>query len=479
MEDRIENRSVKQVSLMQMAKRNSVLSLLLFVALIAIIFVAFQRDRDSMASLEDVYRDQFNIEQFKATLFDVISPLNDFALTADEKNFQKLKDAIKHYETTYAVIKAIPHLTPEHHKSLVKVHQLMTEVMNIASDVADQKIAANQTGTVTILAQNLVLGAQSKLESIVEGLEKQLHRSSAERQEKATMQLYILLAFIVFIVLLLEFLSRKLLKHAQQLSRASSSVATGIGDILDANKAQASASEQQTRFMEKVIKGLELIADSGTSIATTATSVEKATSVSASFAKGGLMEMENILASVATLKGEANQNHSKISMVNSKADQLIGVLEQISEVSDEAQLMAVNASIESSGTSSSVVDDMERMANQIRLSSDEIRAIVQELRDGVADSTSNERVRSIETIEELSHRVTNLMSKIHKMSEKGTLSSGTVIQSTLRQNDRNQKILQALKHISELLQVSGSKLHASNEASVRLSEASESLQNMS
>ncbi|NWF35502.1 methyl-accepting chemotaxis protein [Mariprofundus sp. KV] len=479
MEDSIENRSVKQVSLMQMAKRNSVLSLLLFITLIAIIFVAFQRDRDAMATLEDVYRDQFNIEHFKATLFDVISPLNDFALTADEKNFQKLKDAIKHYETTYAVIKTIPNLTAEHHKSLVKVHQLMSEVMNIASDVADQKIAVNQAGTVTILAQNLVLGAQSRLESIVQGLEEQLNRSSAARQEKATMQLYILLAFIIFIVLLLEFLSRRLLKHAQQLSRASSSVATGIGDILDANKAQASASEQQTRFMEKVIKGLELIADSGSNIATTASGVEKATSVSASFAKGGLMEVENILAAVEALKGDVNQDHSKISMVNSKADQLIGVLEQICEVSDEAQLMAVNASIESSGTSGSVVDEMERMANQIRLNSDEIRAIVKELRDGVAASTSGDRAQHIESIEELSHRVSGLLSKIHNMSEKGSLSSGTVIQATLRQNERNQKILQALKHISELLQVSGSKLHASNEASARLSKASESLQNMS
>ncbi|NWF39465.1 methyl-accepting chemotaxis protein [Mariprofundus sp. NF] len=479
MEETIENSSAKQVSLMQMAKRNSVFSLLLFVALIAIIFVAFQRDRDSMSTLEDVYRDQFNIEHFKATLFDVISPLNDFALTSDEKNFQKLKDAIKHYETTYAVIKTIPHLTAENHKSLAKVHQLMTEVMNIASDVANQKIAANQTGTVTILAQNLVLGAQAKLESIVQGLEEQLNRSSAERQEKATMQLYILLAFIVFIVLLLEFLSRKLVNHAQQLSRASSSVATGIGDILDANKAQASASEQQTRFMEKVIKGLELIADSGTNIATTATSAEKAASVSASLAKGGLMEMEGILASVTTLKEGAQDESGTAGLVNSKSDQLIRVLEQISEVSDEAQLMAVNASIESSGSSSSVVDEMERMANQIRLSSDEIRAIVQELRDGVIASGTDNRVQSINNIEELSHRVTDLMSKIHNMSEKGGLSSGLVIQATARQNERNQKIMQALKHISELLQISGNKLHASNEASVRLSEASESLQNMS
>jgi len=479
MDETIEKTSVKQVSLMQMAKRNSVLSLLLFVTLIAIIFVAFQRDRDSMATLEDVYRDQFNIEHFKATLFDVISPLNDFALTADEKNFKKLKDAIKHYETTYSVIKTIPHLTPDNHKSLTQVHQLMTEVMNIASDVANQKIAANQTGTVTILAQNLVLGAQDKLESIVQGLEKQLNQSSAERQEKATMQLYMLLAFIVFIVLLLEFLSRKLVNHAQDLSRASSSVATGIGDILDANKAQASASEQQTRFMEKVIKGLELIAESGIKISTTATAVEKSSSVSASFAKGGLMEMEEILKSVSALKEGALEEDGKVDLVNDKSEQLLKALEQITEVSDEAQLLAVNASIESSGSSTAVVEEMERMANQIHLSSDEIRAIIQELRSGVATTSTDQRNQSVETIEGLSYRMTDLMTKIHSMSEKAGSSAGSVIQATARQNERNQKILQALKHISELLQISGNKLNASNEASVRLSEASESLQNMS
>lgn len=481
MEESVENKAVKQVSLKQMAKQNSIFSLLLFVVLIGIIFVAFQRDRDSMASLEETYRDQFNIERFKASLFDVMTPLNDFALTADENNFTKLNEAIKDYHASHAVIKQIPNLTAENQKSLEKVHQLMSEVMNIASDVANKKIAANQTGTVTILAQNLVLGAQGKLESIVDGLKQTLNKSSVERQEKATMQLYLLLGFIVFIVLLLEFLSRKLVNHAQELSKASSDVATGIGDILTANKAQADASDQQTRFMEKVVKGLELISESGATISTTAVSVEKSSNVSASFAKGGVMEMEQIIHSVSSLKEAGKDEQEKRSLVEKKSDQLIKVLEQITEVSDEAQLMAVNASIESSGSSSSIVEEVERMSNQIRLSSDEIKAIVQELRDTVSmPSDSNDAGTSdLANIEELSHRVSDLMGKIHNMSEKAGLSAGAVVQATARQNERNHKILQALKHISELLQISGNKLQASNETSQRLSEASESLQNMS
>jgi len=472
------NSPAKQVSLKQVAKRNSLFSLILFVVLVAIIFVAFQRDRSNMDALEGVYQDQFNIEHFKASLFDVISPLNDFALTADESNFKKLKDAIKAYESSYNVIKAIPNLTPEHHQSLQKVHQLMSEVMNISNDVADQRIAANQTGTMTILAQNLVLGAQAKLATIVDGLEQSLKQASEERNQKATMQLYLLLGFIVVIVLLLEFMSRKLVSHAQELSKASTDVATGIGDMLNANRAQADASDQQTRFMERIIKGLELIAESGPAITTTATAAEKSANIATSFAKGGMKEMEQILSAVTTLKESANAESAKSELVEKKSDQLLKVLEQIVDTSDEAQLMAVNASIESSG-STAVVDEVQRMSEQIRSNADEIRSVVEDLRSGINRVSTEGVDQEITTIEELSHRVTDLMEKIHNMSEKSGQSSGAVILATARQHERNQKILKALQRISELLHISGSKLQESNEASVRLSEASESLKNMS
>jgi len=472
-----ESGSNKQISLRQLASKNSMLSLLLFAVLIVIIVVASLRDRESMNVLAEVYDDQFRVEQFKATLSNVMLPLNDFTMTSESSNFARIRKAVSEYKTSYHSITAIPRLGAQDKDALAKVDALMNEVMNMANDVADAKIPANQAAQVTLLSQNLVLAAQKKLESIVKGMEDQLDASTIERQHKASMQLYILLGFIVFIVLLLEFLNRRLLKHAQTVSRASSSLAESAGDIVLVNKMQASASDQQVRFMEKVIKGLELIADSGKEISTVIAGLGKNSGVIQSFAKGGAKELEDSLAAADKLR--ANMQVSTGSDKPNEAEQMLKSLQQIQDVADEAHLLALNASIDGADQGvSSISNEVQRMADQIREYSEEIRGTVQHM-SGASSHAAGERLQYINSSIELARQTAGLLSRIEAMSEKNVQAASAIARTTGRQNERNLKILQALQHISELLNISGNKAQAYSDASARLGEASESLQHIS
>jgi len=481
MDETAATRPGKQTSLRQMANRNFIYSLLLFLVLIAIIFIAVQRDRESMNTLEQVYIDQFHIEQFKASLTDVVRPLNEFALTSSEKNFPKLKQAIKAYTTSYDSIKSIPHLTAGQQNALDQVNRLMSEVMDIASDVAEKKIPANQAGHVTVLAQNLVLATAEKLDVIVSELELVLEQKSAERQEKASMQLYTLLGFILFIVVLLEVFNRRLVSHAQQVSKVSSSVASSAGDIISVSEQHANATDQQARFMDKVIKGLEMIADTGKKVTTTAYAMEKSATGSATFAKAGKDEMEKFSHSINALRSGVGASSKTNTVIDQKIDQVMAMIGQVIEITEEANLMALNASIESSGDSSGLSSEVQRMSDHLKQITEEIRSAVETTRALVSQSSDeqNNTRLEIDHCQELSGTVSKHFDKTHLMANKTHQSASAVLQASGRQNERNAKILQALKHISELLTMSGNKLQASRDASKRLSEASESLQNMS
>ena len=477
----VMDRPAKYNSLKQMAGRNFIFSLLLFAVLLAIIFIAFQRDRDSMNSLEQVYIDQFHIEQFRASLANVVRPLNDFALTSNESNFPKLKKAVKDYKASYESIKSIPHLTTDQQNDLDQVNLLMSEVMNIALDVADKKIPANQAGHVTVLAQNLVLATGKKLQSIVSSLEQVLAQKSAERQEKASRQLYILLGFILLIIVILELFNRRLVSQAQRLSKVSSSVATSAGDMLNVSEEQASATDQQSRFMDKVITGLEMVADSGGKIAITVAGMEKAAAGSSSFAKGGSEAMQDVTSSINIIRAEVGTFGETNMLIDQKMEQLLTSIAQVIEVTEESNLLALNASIESPGNHSGLTDEVQRTADQIRQVSEEMRSSVETMRalNSQSGGEQSNTLKELDHCIEISSRVSMLLDKTDQMSNKTHQSASVVLQVTERQNDRNTKILQALKHISELLTISGNKLQASREASKRLSEASESLQNMS
>ncbi|GAV19911.1 methyl-accepting chemotaxis protein 4 [Mariprofundus micogutta] len=481
MEDTGDNKSGKHTSLKQMAGRNFIYSILLFVILVAIIFIAMQREQSSMKNLEKVYVDQFHIEQFRASLSDVVRPLNDFALTASEENFPKLKKAVKAYKDSYAQIKAIDHLTEEHQKALDQVNRLMSEVMDIASDVADKKIPANQADHVTVLAQNLVLATAEKLESIVISLEKVLQEKSAEHDKKAKLQLYAVLGFILLIVILLELFNRRLVRHAQELSKVSSSVAVSAGNMLSVSEGQVDAADQQSKFIHRVIKGLELISDSGHKISATVATMEKNADGTSSFVKGAVAEIKGLDSSIGKVRDVINTSSDKMSIIDQKSNQVLAAIGQILEVAEEANLLALNASIESTGDNSSVTSEVQAMSDQIRQVAEDIRTSVEELKTMAVESAgensdaAQEIVQSLETCA----RVSGLMDKTQNVADKTTQTASVIMQASERQNDRNQKILQALKHISELLNISGTKLQESREATKRLSEASESLQNMS
>ena len=481
MDDTGDNRAAKQTSLKQMAGRNFIYSLILFVTLVAIIFLAMQREQNNMNTLEKVYIDQFHIEQFKSSLADVVRPLNDFALTSSEDNFPKLKKAVKAYKDSYTQIKALAHLTTEHQRALDQVNQLMSEVMNIALDVADKKISANQADHVTVLAQNLVLATAEKLDSIVISLEKVLQEKSAEHEKEAKLQLYAVLGFILVIVVLLELFNRRLVRHAQEVSKVSSSVAMSAGNMLSVSEEQVDATDQQSRFIHRVIKGLELIADSGDKVSTSVANLEKASEGTLSLTRGAAAEMQHAVSAMNNVQQEIDSAAERTSIINQKSDQVLKSIQQIIEVAEEANLLALNASIESSGDNSSMTAEVQSMSDQIRQVSEDIRISVEEVRAlaGLSAGGNNEAAQKIEQCIEISSRVSGLMDKTQNMADRTTQSASVVMQASERQNDRNRKILQALKHISELLSLSGTKLQESRDASKRLSEASASLQNMS
>jgi len=465
------------VSLKQLASRNFMLSLLLFVVLIAIISFAAWRDSANMNQLVEVYDDQFRVGQFKASIADVMLPINDFTMTADTNNFAKIRQAIDVFTARYENIKSIAHLSAGDIESLDQMNSLMGEVLRIASDVADGKIAPDQAPQVAVIAQNLVLSAQLKLESIVQGMETQLQTKSTQRQAQSSLQLYILLGFIVLIILLLELLNRKLVAHAQTVSKVSTDVVESAGDIIEVNKMQAGITEQQSRFMDKIIKGLELIAISGAKLPIATSKLEKNSSVISSFAKGGVSEVGVTLESINTVRTSMQTSTSKTASIADKIEHMLQTLAQIQDVADEANLLALNASIDGGA---SMTHEVQRMADQIRTYTDDIRAAIQAVSSVSSDAVgaAKSSIGDIDQSLEMIQSTLDVLSRIENLSDNNGQSATVIVKAIELQNARSQKILQVLRHISKLLHSSDNKLQAYKDASSRLTEASESLQHM-
>jgi len=480
MSETLSVKTSRGASLRSLAKRNFVLSLLLFFVLIAIVYVSSQREKEAMNQLESVYHGQFQIEQFKASLTNIMVPMNDFTMTADEKNFPVLNKAVKEYQRGYQQVGLIAELNEQDRKALAQVAGLMEEVMNIANDIASKKIQSSQASQLTLLSQNLVLTAQKKLTVITRAMAARLQQRSAQHQQDVDMQTYILLGFIALIILLLELLNRGLLSRALVVSRASNSVAESVGDILEASEMQSGASEQQSRFMQRVTNGLTLIAEAGQKVTANIRFLEKNAQVSATFASGASVEAQRSMDSLKQLQAGLEQLPEHAGDVELRLVNLTESMERIREIMDEAQLLVLNASIDgatdaSQGISQEVQNTVEQTRDQLDLMRSELAAAGEAMRSVHVD---HGHVLQLESLQGTCSQTNDVLTRLEGMAKKDIQAITLLVQASERQNERNGKILKAIQHISELLQISGDKMKAHKEASARLSEASESLQNM-
>ncbi len=482
-------RTVKkaQATLSQQANRNFLLSIILFAVLIATVFFAFQQAKENMGELGKLYADQVRLEQFKASLSNVLLPLNDFTLTQNKEDVGKLKKAEREFQGLYSEIEALHSMTTENKKVLGQVFGLMREVMGIADDIVSEKIPFGQANNVAVVAQNLVFVAQQKLESVTSNLTAALQQESDIRQTQIDKQSYIILGIIVFIILLLAVFNRAFVKNiTRTISGVAKDVAHAAGDILNSVEQQAAAADTQAKSVEQIANELEQISDSARKIAATSLSVEKIAGATASSAGEGVQAVGAAIESMGNIRGEVNTIAEKVTFAGQKAEQILESIDAVQEIADETHLLALNASIESAAAGefgkrfAVVASEVRRLADRTREFTEEVQTIVNDVHSSTQDSVAvtREGLEEVGKGVDIAQRAGEVLQRMQTMSDKTSQAVHTIAKATGRQNESNQDFLRAMKQISDLLHDSAKQMQASREASYRLTEAADDLQRL-
>ncbi len=486
-EEAITSSKKAQATLSQQANRNFLLSLVLFAVLIATVFVAFQQAKENMAALGKLYTDQVRLEQFKASLSNVLLPLNDFTLTQNKEDVSKLKKAEQEFQVLYSEIESLGSMTTANKKVLGQVFGLMREVTSIADDIVSEKIPFGQAGNVAVVAQNLVFVAQQKLEGVTSNLTGALKHASELRQAQIDKQSYIILAIIVFIILLLTWFNRAFVKKiTSTISGVANNVAHAAGDIMNSVEQQAAAADTQAKSVEQIANELEHISDSARKIAATSLSVEKIAGATASSAGEGVQAVDDAIASMGTIRSEVNTIAEKVTFAGKKAEQILESIDAVQEIADETHLLALNASIESAAAGefgkrfAVVASEVRRLADRTREFTEEIQAIVNDVHSSTQDSVevTREGLTEVDKGVDIAQRAGEVLRRMQTMSDKTSQAVHTIAKATGRQNESNQDFLRAMKQISDLLHDSAKQMQASREASYQLTAAADDLQRL-
>ncbi len=174
-----------------------------------------------------------------------------------------------------------------------------------------------------------------------------------------------------------------------QVGAAVAHVQSSSSELQTAANQQASAAKEQSTAMSEITTTINELLATSRQIAESAQRVAHIAEDTASSARAGEQTVAKTSDSLVSIKRQVDLIVTHMLDLGKKSQQIGGILEIINELSEQTNILAINATIEAAGAGDTgkrfavVADEIRKLADRVGGSTKEIRALIDEIRAAV------------------------------------------------------------------------------------------------
>jgi methyl-accepting chemotaxis protein len=175
----------------------------------------------------------------------------------------------------------------------------------------------------------------------------------------------------------------------QQISTAVHQVQSSSTELQAAANQQASGAKEQATAMNEITTTISELLATSRQIAESARRVAQIAEQTASSARTGDGTVERAHESIAAIRRQVDSIVSHMLELGRKSQQIGAVLEIVSELAEQTNILAINATIEAAGAGDAgrrfavVADEIRKLADRVTGSTKEIRGLIEDVRSAV------------------------------------------------------------------------------------------------
>ncbi len=325
-----------------------------------------------------------------------------FLLTGDQQALLQLKDF---REEVQGILDRLGNLgkTPEEKQLLETIQKRNTELR----DAVDGLITLRQTTTpLAVIAQKYddeVIPLRESLRDAINALSKMETEALRETRESSTDAANAAISFVVIAVgfsVALAILIALTLTRAltRQIGSSVGQIRSSSAELQSAANQQASGAKEQVSAMSEIGTTIGELLATSRQIAESAQRVSQIAEQTAGSARSGDGTVNGALDLIAGIRRQMDLIVSHMLELGKKSQQIGAVLEIVSEMAEQTNILAINATIEAAGAGESgkrfsvVADEIRKLADRVAESTKEIRGLIDDVRSAV-----NTTVMSTET----------------------------------------------------------------------------------
>ncbi|MEH7463886.1 methyl-accepting chemotaxis protein [Bacillus thuringiensis] len=182
--------------------------------------------------------------------------------------------------------------------------------------------------------------------------------------------------------------SEELTASVRQASEATEQITMAIDQVSSGAAIQTKGVEQGAILLQEVIEGIQRVADTSFSIATSSAYTRQKAEDGDKLVAQTVNQMQSIHQSVA-------ESDAIIQLLDNKSKQIGDILEVIQNIADQTNLLALNAAIEAARAGEHgrgfaiVADEVRKLAEQSSSSSNEIGKLITEIQEDMSKTVSS------------------------------------------------------------------------------------------
>jgi len=339
--------------------------------------------------------------QIRTAFTDLLSDLKDaetgqrgYLLTGEDSYLEPYKQALTAIKTTLDDVKKLTFDDPNQQRRIATIGPLIDSKLAELKQTIDLRRTQGLDAALKIVLSNEGKGFMDQIRGVVAEADQEaqslLERRSEEARASSDMTMSVILwgglIGTILVAAIGLFISRSL---SDQIGSAVGQVQSSSSELQATANQQASAAKEQATAMAEISTTISELLATSRQIAESAQRVAHNAERTANSARSGHGTVDQTHESITGIRRQVDQIVSHMLELNKKSQEIGAVLDIVSELAEQTNILAINATIEAAGAGETgkrfaiVAEEIRKLADRVGGSTKEVRTLIEDVRSAV------------------------------------------------------------------------------------------------
>ena len=339
--------------------------------------------------------------QVRIDLADLVSQLKDaetgqrgYLLTGDENYLEPYKSGVAAVHATLVDLRKLTLDNPDQQRRLAAIAQPIDNKLAELKQTIDLRRTQGFDAALKVVLANVGKASMDEARAIAGDADREERELLKKRTEDARASADLTQSIILWgglfgtlAVCAIGFLITRSL--SDQIGSAVGRVRNSSTELQAAANQQASGAKEQSTAMTEISTTISELLASSRQIQESAQRVAHNAEETANAARNGHGTVDTTQESIASIRRQVDQIVSHMLELGKKSQEIGAVLDIVSELAEQTNILAINATIEAAGAGEAgrrfavVAEEIRNLADRVGGSTKEIRSLIEDVRSAV------------------------------------------------------------------------------------------------